>query len=156
MGADHFAVVMPEVKRDADVARFLENRIDDFREHPFRLNDAVFRIAIKVGVALFPDDGTDADTLFRNVEAALKKAKARGDRYLFFKQKMTDRVAGKLTLENKLRLALEKQEYVLHYQPKISLQTGKLTSAEALIRWNDAQTGLVPPGQFIPILEETD
>ena len=155
VGADHFAVVMPEVKRDADVARFLENRIDDFREHPFRLNDAVFRIAIKVGVALFPDDGTDADTLFRNAEAALKKAKARGDRYLFFKQKMTDRVAGKLTLENKLRLALEKQEYVLHYQPKISLKTGKLTSAEALIRWNDPETGLVPPGHFIPILEET-
>ena len=137
------------------MARLLEKTMEAFLEHPFRLNDAVFRIAAKVGVALFPDDGADADTLFRNAEAALKKAKASGERYLFYTQKMTEAVAGKLTLENQLRQALDNEEFVLHYQPKVNLASGKLTSAEALIRWNDPRTGLVPPGRFIPILEET-
>jgi diguanylate cyclase (GGDEF)-like protein/PAS domain S-box-containing protein len=153
--ADHFAVVLPEVKQERDGARLLEKTIEAFMEHPFRLDEAVFRIAIKVGVAVFPQDGTDAEVLFRNAEAALKKAKARGDRYLFYTQEMNEAVAGKLTLENQLRRALENEEYVLHYQPKVSLRTGKLTGAEALIRWNDPRTGLVPPGRFIPILEET-
>ena len=155
VGADHFAGVLPKVKQGGDVARLLEKTMEAFLEHPFRLNDAVFRIAAKVGVALFPDDGADADTLFRNAETALKKAKASGDRYLFHTQKMTATVAGKLTLENQLRQALDKGEFVLHYQPKVNLASGKLTGAEALIRWNDPRTGLVPPGRFIPILEET-
>jgi diguanylate cyclase (GGDEF)-like protein/PAS domain S-box-containing protein len=153
--ADHFAVVLPEVKQEGDVARLLEKTMAAFLERPFHLNDAVFRIAAKVGVAVFPNDGADADTLIRNAEAALKKAKARGDRYLFYTQTMTDTVAGKLTLETQLRQALDKEEFVLHYQPKVNLANGKLTGAEALIRWNDPRTGLVPPGQFIPILEET-
>jgi diguanylate cyclase (GGDEF)-like protein/PAS domain S-box-containing protein len=155
VGADHFAVVLPEAKQEGDVARMLEKTIAAFLEHPYHLNDAVFRIAAKVGVAVFPDDGDDADTLFKNAEAALKKAKAGGDRYLFYTQKMTEAVAGKLTLETQLRQALDKGEFVLHYQPKVSLASGKLTSAEALIRWNDPRTGLVPPGRFIPVLEET-
>ncbi|MGB5079992.1 MAG: bifunctional diguanylate cyclase/phosphodiesterase, partial [Burkholderiales bacterium] len=153
--ADHFAIVLPEVRQGGDVARLLEKTAAAFLEHPFRLNDAVFRIAAKVGAALFPDDGADADTLFRNAEAALKKAKARGDRYLFYTQAMTEAVAGTLTLENQLRQALDKEEFVLHYQPAVSLASGKLTGAEALIRWNDPRTGLVPPGRFIPVLEET-
>jgi diguanylate cyclase (GGDEF)-like protein/PAS domain S-box-containing protein len=155
VGADHFAVVLPKVKEEGDVARVLEKSMAAFLEHPFRLNDAIFRIGHKVGVALFPEDGADADTLFRHAEAALKKAKASGDRYLFYTQKMTEMVAVKLNLENQLRQALDKQEFVLHYQPKVHLVSGKLTGAEALIRWNDPRTGLVPPGRFIPILEET-
>jgi diguanylate cyclase (GGDEF)-like protein len=155
VGADHFAVVLPEVKPESDVARLLEKKMAAFVEHPFRLNDTVFRIAAKVGVALFPDDGADADTLFKNAEAALKKAKASGERYVFYTQKMTAAVAGKLTLENQLRQAFDNEEFVLHYQPKVDLPSGELTGAEALIRWNDPRTGLVPPGQFIPILEET-
>jgi PAS domain S-box-containing protein/diguanylate cyclase (GGDEF)-like protein len=153
--ADHFAVVLPEVKHEGELARLLEKSMEAFLHYPFRLNDAVFRIAAKIGVALFPDDGADADTLFKNAEAALKKAKVGGDRYLFYTQKMTQMAAGTLSLENQLRQALEKEEFVLHYQPKVNLRSGKVTSAEALIRWNDPRTGLVPPGRFIPILEET-
>jgi EAL domain-containing protein (putative c-di-GMP-specific phosphodiesterase class I) len=119
------------------------------------VNDAEYRIALKVGVALFPDDGSDADTVFKHAEAALKKAKVSGDRYLFYAQKMTDTVVGSFGIENRLRKALENEEFVLHYQPKVNLATGKLTGAEALIRWNDPKTGLVPPARFIPILEET-
>ena len=155
VGPDHFAVVMPQVKHDDGVARLLEKSMEAFLEHPFRLNDAVFRVATKVGVALFPEGGANADTLFKNAEAALKKAKAGGDRYLFYTQKMTATVAGKLTLENHMRQALDNGEFVLHYQPKFNLVSGELTSAEALIRWNDPRTGLVPPGRFIPVLEET-
>ncbi len=153
--ADHFAAVLPDIKEEGEVTQFVEKSLQAFLDHPFDLTGDVFRIAAKVGVALFPDDGADADTLFRNAEAALKKTKSSGERYLFHTQKMTDAVAGKLTLENQLRQALDNGEFVLHYQPKVHLASGKVTSAEALIRWNDPRTGLVPPGRFIPILEET-
>ena len=153
--ADHFAMVLPDVKQEGDVTRLLEKTMEALPQHPFQLNDAEFRIAAKIGVALFPDDGANADTLFKNAEAALKKTKASGDRYLFYTQNTDETVTSKLTLEIQLRHALEKGEFVLHYQPKVSVANGKLTSAEALIRWNDPRTGLVPPGRFIPILEET-
>jgi diguanylate cyclase (GGDEF)-like protein/PAS domain S-box-containing protein len=155
LGADHFAIVLPVVKHEGSIAGLLDKRVRAFLDHSFQLNDTEFRIAAKIGAAIFPNDGTDADTLLRNAEAALKKAKARGERYLFYKPKMTEMVAGKLSLETQLRQALDKEEFVLHYQPKINLESGKLTGAEALIRWNDPRTGLVPPGRFIPVLEET-
>jgi diguanylate cyclase (GGDEF)-like protein len=155
LDADHFAVVLPKVMYEANVARVLEKTIAAFMKHEFSLNDAVYRMAAKIGVAVFPDDGTDADTLFNNAEAALKKAKASRDRYLFYAQKMTETVALSLGIENRLRRALEREEFVLHYQPKVSIASGKLTGAEALIRWNDPVSGLTLPGRFIPILEET-
>jgi diguanylate cyclase (GGDEF)-like protein/PAS domain S-box-containing protein len=155
IAADHFALVLPKVRREGGVARLVEKTQAAFLEHTFRLDSAVFRIGAKVGAALYPDDGANADVLLKNAEAALKLAKSGNEKFLFHTQKMTEKVAGKLTLENQLRQALDKNEFVLHYQPKVSLANGRLTSAEALIRWNDPRTGLVPPGQFIPILEET-
>jgi diguanylate cyclase (GGDEF)-like protein len=155
LDADHFAVVLPKVMYEANVARVLEKTIAAFMKHEFSLNSTVYRMAAKIGVAVFPDDGTDADALFNNAEAALKKAKASRDRYLFYAQKMTETVALSLGIENRLRRALEREEFVLHYQPKVSIASGKLTGAEALIRWNDPVSGLTLPGRFIPILEET-
>jgi EAL domain-containing protein (putative c-di-GMP-specific phosphodiesterase class I) len=155
MGANQFAAVLLDIRDVGDVAQFAEKSIQALLNHPFSLNNATFRITIKVGIVLFPDDGTDAEALLKHAEAALNKAKTSGERFVFYTQKMTDAVAGRLTLETKLRLALENREFVLHYQPKSSLRTGRLTSAEALIRWNDPHTGLVPPGRFIPVLEET-
>jgi diguanylate cyclase (GGDEF)-like protein len=155
LDADHFAVVLPKVVYEANVARVLEKTIAAFMKHEFSLNDAVYRMAAKIGVAVFPDDGTDADALFNNAEAALKKAKASRDRYLFYAQKMTETVALSLGIENRLRRALEREEFVLHYQPKVSIVSGKLTGAEALLRWNDPVSGPTLPGRFIPILEET-
>ena len=154
VGSDHFAVLLPDAKERGEVARFIEQTMVALQDHPFRLNDAVFRIAAKVGVVLVSDDSDNADVLFKHAEAALKKAKASGDRYLFYTPKMTEAMAGKPTLENRLRQAYDKGEFVLHYQPKVNLVSGKLTGAEALIRWNDPQSGLVPPGQFVPLLEE--
>ncbi len=155
LDADHFAVVLPKVMYEANVAQVLEKTIAAFMKHEFSLNDAVYRMAAKIGVAIFPDDGADADTLFNNAEAALKKAKASRDRYLFYAQKMTETVAMSVGIENRLRRALEREEFVLHYQPKVNIVSGKLTGAEALIRWNDPVSGLTLPGRFIPILEET-
>jgi diguanylate cyclase (GGDEF)-like protein len=155
LDADHFAVVLPKAMYEANVARVLEKTIVAFMKHEFSLNDAVYRMAAKIGVAVFPDDGTDAETLFNNAEAALKKAKASRDRYLFYAQKMTETVALSLGIENRLRRALERDEFVLHYQPKVNILSGKVTGAEALIRWNDPVSGLTLPGRFIPLLEET-
>ncbi len=155
LDADHFAVMLPKVMYEANVARVLEKTTAAFMKHEFTLNDAVYRMAAKIGVAVFPDDGSDADTLINNAEAALKKAKASRDRYLFYAQKMTETVAMSVGIENRLRRALEREEFVLHYQPKVNIASGKLTGAEALIRWNDPVSGLTPPGRFIPILEET-
>jgi diguanylate cyclase (GGDEF)-like protein len=155
LDADHFAVVLPKIMYESNVARVLEKTIAAFMKHEFSLNDAVYRMAAKIGVAVFPDDGADADALINNAEAALKKAKASRDRYLFYAQKMTETVAMSLGIENRLRRALEREEFVLHYQPKVGIASGKVTGAEALIRWNDPVSGLTLPGRFIPILEET-
>jgi diguanylate cyclase (GGDEF)-like protein/PAS domain S-box-containing protein len=155
IGADHFAVVFPTVDREADLARLIEQTMDAFRRHPFRLNETVFHIGAKIGIALYPDDGVDADMLFRNAETALRKAKFAGDRYLFYARKMTETVVARLNLENMLREALDKGQFELFYQPKMNLLNGRITGAEALIRWNDPRTGVVQPERFIPALEET-
>jgi diguanylate cyclase (GGDEF)-like protein/PAS domain S-box-containing protein len=153
--ADHFAIVLPEIKTDGNLAILIENLMAAFQEHAFNLSDTTFRIGIKIGIAVFPDDGDNVDTLYMNAEAALKKTRLSGDRYLFYTQKMTEAVAEKLDLENRLRRAIDNEEFVLYYQPKVNLMSGEVTSAEALIRWNDPITGLVSPDKFIPILEET-
>ncbi|MHB8799578.1 MAG: sensor domain-containing protein [Thermoanaerobaculia bacterium] len=156
VGADQFAAVLPEVRSGGDLLRLLDRIAARFLDHPFHLNGAVFRIGARAGGALFPQDGADADRLYRNAEAALKRAKKDGDRFLFYTQGMTEAAAVKLTMESQLRDALAKEEFVLHYQPKVNLASGRITGTEALIRWNDPRTaGLVPPGSFIPVLEET-
>jgi diguanylate cyclase (GGDEF)-like protein/PAS domain S-box-containing protein len=153
--ADHFAVLIPDFQTEEDLARLIEHLTRVVFETPFLLGDTELRISAKLGIAIFPGDGADADTLFRNAEAAIKKAKASGERYLFYAQSMNERVAENLSLENKLRQAIEKEEFILHYQPKLDLRTGKLAGVEALIRWNDPQAGMVPPNRFIPVLEQT-
>jgi diguanylate cyclase (GGDEF)-like protein/PAS domain S-box-containing protein len=155
VGADHFAVMVPEVRHEEGLVRLIEKTIQAFPDHPFHLDDRVFHIAAKVGVALFPDDGATVDTLFKNAEAALQKAKRSGESYLFYRPAMNAAVVETLILENKMKRALEKDEFVLHYQPKVDVKTGAIKGMEALIRWNDPDSGLVPPMKFIPLLEET-
>jgi len=155
IGADQFAAVLPHVTSDAKLVHLVEFMVAAFVGHPFRLTDNVFHVACRVGVALYPDDGSDGETLFRNAESALKKAKVQRERYLFYGPKMAESTTGRPDLESQLRQALDREEFALHYQPKVNLSSGKLVGAEALIRWNDPRTGLVPPGRFIPVLEET-
>lgn len=152
---DHFAAVQPVVRHEGDVVRLIRRSMTAFQEHTFPLGDTELRIAAKVGVAISPEDAPSADELFMRAEAALKKAQTSGDRYLFYTEKMTSMVAERLSLQTQLRNAFDNEEFVLHYQPKVNLLTGDITGVEALIRWNHPQKGLIPPGLFIPILEET-
>jgi diguanylate cyclase (GGDEF)-like protein len=153
--ADHFTIVMPGVSAGDQVARRTEQRMAEVFGVPFELGETKLRLAARAGIALFPDDATDPEALLRNAEAALKKAKAKGERYLFYTQEMTARIAEQLALENRLRQALEKDEFVLHYQPKVDIEGRTVVGMEALIRWQSPELGLVPPLRFIPLLEET-
>jgi PAS domain S-box-containing protein/diguanylate cyclase (GGDEF)-like protein len=155
IGADQFAVVVPGVDSEEGLARRMEERHETYFGPRFAVGDAELKITARVGVALYPNDGGDAETLLTNAESALKKAKAGSERYLFYTQEMTERVAGRLTLENQLRLALERDEFELYYQPKMHLATRRIEAVEALIRWNSPELGLVPPVQFIPLMEQT-
>ncbi|MGE3077380.1 MAG: EAL domain-containing protein [Dehalococcoidia bacterium] len=152
---DSFALVLTGTRDAAEIATTLEHLLDGALAAPFLIEGKEIRIAMTTGVAVFPPDGDDADVLFRNAEAALKRAKRAGDRILFYHPEMNARVAETLILENRLRRAIDEEQFVLHYQPKISAASGRITGLEALIRWMDPVAGLVPPGKFIPILEET-
>ncbi len=154
-GAGRFAVVLDNLQKETDVAHLLERRINDPLRLPFVVEGTELRISAKAGIALFPADGANADSLLRNAAAALEKAKLSGDKYLFYTPEINARVAENLSLENKLRQAVEKEQFVLHYQPKVELEKRAIVGVEALIRWQSPELGLVPPLRFIPLLEET-
>ena len=153
--ADHFAVVLPIITDAGDVARTLKSSMSELMEQRFHVCGTEIRVAAKVGIALFPEDAVNADQLFKMAEAALREAKKEGDRYLFYAREMTEMVASRLSLENRLRGALEKEQFVLHYQPIVKFSNGAVCGAEALLRWNCPDNGLIQPNDFIPILEET-
>jgi len=155
ISADRFAIVRSDIGSESEVARLVEQWLAECFGPHFVVNGADLRISAKAGIALFPNDGPDADALFRNAEAALKKAKATGEPYLFHARHMTERTAATLVLENKMRQAIEKEEFVLYYQPKVDTETRRIVGVEALIRWMSPERGLVPPLEFIPLLEET-
>ncbi len=154
-GPDCFAILLIDMKDESDSLHLLERKIIPLFNRPFTVDGTDLRISVKSGIALFPNDGGDADALLINAETALKKATASGEPYLFYTAQMNVTVAGKLFLENKLGKALEEEQFVLYYQPKVDLVTGRISGLEGLIRWNDPETGMVPPLKFIPLLEET-
>jgi diguanylate cyclase (GGDEF)-like protein len=155
VGPDHFAAVIPDVREESEVARTVESWWQQWLDPPFHVDGQELRISVKAGIALFPGDGNDAESLFKNAEAALKNAKTTGHQRLFYTRQLSEKISEKLALEIRLRHALEHEEFVLHYQPKVSLETRQLTGVEALIRWQSPEWGLVPPLKFIPIMEET-
>jgi PAS domain S-box-containing protein/diguanylate cyclase (GGDEF)-like protein len=155
IGINSFGIAVTEARDAGAVALAVDHLMRACFDTPFALGGTELRMAAKAGVAMYPLDGGDAETLLRNAEAATNKAKASADSLLFYTSEMNTRVAETLSLEGRLREALEQDQFVLHYQPKQHLASGALAGAEALIRWNDPRRGLVPPGQFIPILEET-
>jgi diguanylate cyclase (GGDEF)-like protein/PAS domain S-box-containing protein len=155
IGADHFAIVLQAIKGRSEVTRRIESLWQSCLAEPFRVLGAELRISAKAGVTLFPNDGAEAELLLRNAEAALVKAKELGERYVFYTSALTARTGEQLTLENRLRQALEKGEFVLHYQPKVELEARRIVGVEALIRWQSPELGLVPPMKFIPLMEET-
>lgn len=153
--ADCFAGTLVEIRDEAAAAHALETTLKSVTGSPFMVGGNDLSISMAAGIAVYPADGTNAETLINNAEAALKQAKAANERYLFYQPSMNATVADILLLESKLRKALENKEFVLHYQPKLELATGAICGLEALIRWNDPVNGLIAPDSFIPLLEET-
>jgi PAS domain S-box-containing protein/diguanylate cyclase (GGDEF)-like protein len=155
LAADNFIIATRGDDEGTGIAHVLETILSGIQNQPFLIGGQELRAATRAGIASYPADGEDIETLLRNAEAALKKAKLSGDKYLFYAPEFNARVAEKLSLENKLRRALEQYQLVLHYQPKVDLKSGQICGLEALLRWNDPETGLVPPIKFISLLEET-
>ncbi len=156
IGTDMFALTLRGARTAEEVNRAVDAIARACFHAPFALRGEELSVSCRIGVALHPADGADAVALLHNAEAALRRSKRSGDRIVFYAPEMNARVAEALAMENKLRRALERQEFVLHYQPKVNLADGRVTGVEALIRWqNPDEKGLVPPDRFIPILEET-
>ncbi len=155
LGSDRFVIALPHDRAIDPLHTRIEAHLDRCTAQPFRLADSEVHIAARFGISLYPADGSDADALFRNAEAALKNAKVDGERVLFYVPYMTERVGERVALENRLRGALEREELVLYYQPKVDAVNFAVTGVEALLRWQDPYAGLVLPATFVPLLEET-
>ena len=154
LSADKFAGLVTAGASASHIAYLLERSAAAIGE-PYAIRGNDVAVDIAAGVAFYPDDGTDAEAVLANAEAALKQAKARGERFLLYEPAMNARPGERLSLEGKLRRALERGQFVLHYEPKVDLVSGRVRGYEALIRWNDPERGLVPPQSFVPVLEET-
>jgi diguanylate cyclase (GGDEF)-like protein/PAS domain S-box-containing protein len=154
-GPDQFVLLLPEIKTAEELARSVHGWVIELFAEPFRSGEMDLQISVRAGIAVFPEDGDSAETLLRNADAALQKAKETGERYVFYAREMTRRVSDTLTLESKLRQAIQKEEFALYYQPKVDLETRSIVGLEALLRWHSPDLGLVPPLKFIPLLEES-
>jgi diguanylate cyclase (GGDEF)-like protein/PAS domain S-box-containing protein len=153
-GGDEFVVLLREVRHAQDAAITADKILQALRK-PHHIDQHELHITGSIGIVTYPDDGTDAETLMKKADFAMYHAKETGrDSYQFFKSEMNVQAIERQSLEGSLRHAIERQELLLYYQPKINLATGGMTGVEALIRWHHPQRGLVPPGQFIAIAEE--
>jgi len=154
LSGDEFALVLPDLGK-ADDAGLVAQKIVGALAAPFDLDGQQTYISASIGIALFPSDGGDPDTLVRNADTAMYRAKEQGrDRYQYYLPQMNERLKQRLEREALLRGALERDEYRLHYQPKVNLKTGVISGFEALLRWEHGGR-LVSPAEFIPILEYT-
>jgi len=158
IGGDEFVVALPEIsgaRGGEHIAYAAEKIRDAVSSKPYAVAAHELALTTSIGIAIHPDDGADAVELLRNADAALHHAKKAGrNNYQFHTADMNARALGMLLMEHDLRRALEGKQFLLHYQPQIDLNTGRITGAEALIRWQHPERGLVSPAQFIPIAEE--
>ncbi len=154
LSGNMFAVMRP-IQDAADAARVLDEAADDVVGRLIEVDGREIKVTAKAGIALFPDDGTDADVLFRNAEASLKRAKETGDRFLFYAPNINARVAEQVDLENRLRRAVDRRELFFHFQPKVDMESKQIVGLEALMRWRGPDNQLISPMRFVPVLEET-
>jgi len=153
LGGGTFACVNASRERADSEIRTLHEDVARAFARPFGVDGREIVAEIKSGVACYPDDGREASELVQNAEAALKEAKTSGERYLHHRIEMNSELARRVELEHRLRTALDKGQFLLHYQPKITLHTGRIASVEALLRWHDPENGLTSPAVFLPLLE---
>lgn len=152
-GGDEFVILLSEIALPDDAARSAQ-KILALISAPHTVDGQEVRIDASIGISIYPSDGKDAETLIKNADMAMYHAKQCGrNNFQFFKPEMNQRAVERQSLEASLRRALEREEFVLHYQPVIDLETGEITGVEALLRWQQPERGLVPPRRFIPIAE---
>jgi diguanylate cyclase (GGDEF)-like protein len=155
LGGDEFTVLVPDVREPGDVAIVAQHLIEALSQ-PFTLSGTETFVAASAGIAIFPSDGTSADELLRNADTAMYRAKEQGrGTHIFFKAEMTQAARRRAELDRELRHALDEEQFVLYYQPQLDLASGRITGSEALVRWIHPTRGLVPPGHFIPVAEDT-
>ncbi len=155
-GSGRFGAVFAAPDGDGkNIAPMVHSHVASLFERPFPIEGDEIHAAARSGTACFPRDGATAESLVQAAELALRTARESGERHLLYADDMNKGQVQRLTLEHKMRRALEEQQFVLHYQPKISADEGRIVGLEALIRWQDPENGLVAPGAFIPVLEES-
>ena len=155
LGGDEFTVIAEQVASAEDAA-LLARRILEALATPLQLLEHELHVSASIGISMFPQDDTDLDGLVRHTDMAMYRSKAMGRGiYSFYSHELSAEVAARLSLENDLRRALERQEFALHYQPKFHLGTGQVSGVEALMRWHSPGRGLVPPDRFIGVLEDS-
>ena len=153
-GGDEFVILLSEITRAEDAATSAR-KILRALSAPHNIGGHDLHIDGSIGISIYPEDGEDAGTLIKNADTAMYHAKEKGrNNFQFFKAEMNLRAVERQSLESNLRRALEREEFLLHYQPKVDLDTGEITGVEALIRWQQPDRGLVPPAQFVPIAED--
>ncbi len=155
LGGDEFVILMLGIQEDTHIISIAEKVVSIFSQ-PFQIMDHEMFITVSIGIAVAPQNGETSETLLMNADTAMYHVKGSGKNgYEFFKEEMNVRISERLERETKLRRALERNEFCLHYQPKIDLATGSIVGMEALIRWVPEKDLIIPPLEFIPLLEET-
>ncbi len=153
-GGDEFVVLLTEISELSDI-RPIANKILKTIAKPYDVGDHIIRLTTSLGISLAPQDGIDSTILIRNADIAMYQAKKHNNQFSYYSSEMNQQLMENLELENDLRQALERSEFRLHYQPKANLSSGRICGCEALLRWQHPQRGMVSPGQFIPLAEET-
>jgi diguanylate cyclase (GGDEF)-like protein/PAS domain S-box-containing protein len=155
LGGDEFTILLPDIGHVQDSARVAKRILDSLSRPHIIAGHEIF-ITGSIGITVYPMDGEDPDTLLKNADAAMYSAKEQGrNNYQFYSEAMNASSFERLSFENALRKALDRQEFLIHYQPQVNINSGKIVGMEALLRWEHPEMGLVSPGDFIPLAEET-
>jgi diguanylate cyclase (GGDEF)-like protein/PAS domain S-box-containing protein len=153
-GGDEFVILLSEITYPEDAAASAKKILLSISA-PHSIGNQDLHIDGSIGISVYPDDGEDAETLIQNADTAMYHVKETGrNNFQFFKVDMNLKAVERQSLEGSLRRALEREEFLLHYQPKVNLDTGEITGVEALVRWQQPDRGLVPPSQFVPVAED--